>query len=63
MMKRLYRSKDNRIFAGIIGGIGEYFDVDPAILRLLWLFVLVFTGFIPGLFIYIVSIFIVPKKG
>jgi phage shock protein C len=61
-MKRLYKSNDNKIFAGVIGGIGEYFDVDPVILRLLWLLVVTFTGFVPGLFVYFLAIIIVPKK-
>ncbi|KKG25473.1 PspC domain-containing protein, partial [Methanosarcina sp. 2.H.T.1A.15] len=35
-MKKLYRSKKNRIIAGVCGGIGEYLDVDPTLIRLLW---------------------------
>ncbi|KPJ55154.1 hypothetical protein AMJ47_01400 [Parcubacteria bacterium DG_72] len=62
MMKRLYRSEKNKVFAGIIGGIGEYFEVDPVILRILWLLIVVFTGFFPGLLAYIIAIFLVPKK-
>jgi len=61
-MKKLYRSEKNKVFAGIIGGIGEYLDVDPVILRVLWLLIVVFTGFFPGLVAYIISIFLVPKK-
>ena len=61
-MKKLYRSKNNRIFAGIIGGVGEYFDVDPSALRLLWIFILVFTGFIPGIIAYIIAMFVIPKQ-
>jgi len=61
-MKRLYRSEKNKVFAGIIGGIGEYFEVDPVILRILWLLIVVFTGFFPGLLAYIIAIFLVPKK-
>lgn len=61
-MKKLYRSNTNKIFGGIIGGIGEYFDVDPALLRLAWLLVLIFTGVVPGLIAYIVALFVVPQK-
>lgn len=61
-MKNLYRSRDNKVFAGIFGGLGEYFDIDPTILRLLWLFVLVITAFVPGIIAYIIAIFIVPRK-
>lgn len=61
-MKKLYRSDTNKIFAGIIGGIGEYFNVDPSILRVAWLVMVIFTGIFPGLLIYILAIFIVPKR-
>ena len=60
--KKLYRSKDNKILAGIIGGLGEYFDIDPTVLRLGWLLVFVFTGILPGLLAYIIAILIVPNK-
>ena len=60
--KKLYRSEENRIFAGILGGLGEYFDVDPVLLRLVWLLVTVFTGLFPGVIVYIFAIFIIPKK-
>ncbi len=33
-MKRFYRSRENKIWAGIIGGVGEYFNIDPSFLRL-----------------------------
>ncbi len=61
-MKKLYRSNTNKIFAGIIGGIGEYFDVDPTLIRVLWLIFVVFTGVFPGLLVYIVAIYIIPKQ-
>lgn len=61
-MKKLYKSNTNKIFAGVIGGIGEYFDVDPVLLRILWLLILVATGVFPGLLAYLIAIFIVPKK-
>ena len=41
--KRLYRSKDNVMLAGVCGGIGEYFDIDPTLVRLAWV-VLGFCG-------------------
>lgn len=61
-MKKLYRSKENRVFAGIIGGLGEYFEVDPVLLRVLWLLVVIFTGFVPGLIAYIIAFFIIPER-
>ena len=61
-MKKLYKSKENKIFAGVIGGIGEYFNFDPVILRLIWIVTVVFTGFFPGIIVYLVAVFIVPQK-
>lgn len=61
MYKKLYRSEDNKVVAGIIGGLGEYFNVDPVLLRLVWLLIVVATGIVPGLLVYIVALFIVPK--
>ena len=61
-MKKLYKSKKNKVFAGIIGGIGEYLDVDPVALRIVWILLVVFTGLIPGIIAYLIAIFIVPNK-
>ena len=61
-MKKLYRSTENRIVAGVIGGIGDYFNVDPVVLRLVWVFVVIFTGFFPGVLCYIIAIFIIPLE-
>ena len=61
-MKHFYKSDKNRIFAGVIGGLGEYFNIDPALLRLVWVLVVVFTGFAPGILAYIVAIFVIPRK-
>ena len=61
-MRHLYRSKTNKVFGGIFGGLGEHFDVDPVILRLLWVFVVIFTGVVPGLVVYLIALFVVPHK-
>lgn len=61
-MKNLYRSDTNKVFAGICGGLGDYWKIDPAVLRLLWILLTVFTGFVPGVIAYILAIFIVPVK-
>ena len=58
--KRLYRSRKNRIFAGVCGGLGEYFNIDPVIIRLFWVFVLIFTGIVPGTLMYIIAFIIMP---
>ena len=58
--KRLYRSSTNRVLAGICGGLGEYFDTDTTVLRLLWLLIVIFTGVFPGVLAYIIAIFVIP---
>lgn len=60
-MKHLYRSKTNRIFGGIIGGLGEYFEIDATLLRLLWIVILIFTGVLPGLVAYLIALAVVPE--
>lgn len=61
-MKKLTRSEKDRVISGVIGGLGEYFNVDSVILRLAWILVVVFTGVFPGLIVYLLAIFVVPKK-
>ncbi len=61
-MKKLYKSKENKIFSGIIGGLGEYFNVDSVILRLLWIVIVISTGIFPGILAYIIATFVVPEK-
>ncbi len=60
--KRLYRSEKNKIIAGIFGGLGEYAHIDPVLFRLIWILILVFTGFVPGLIAYLLAIIVIPKK-
>jgi len=60
--KKLYRSRENRIAGGVCGGLGEYFDIDPTLVRVLFVFG-AFLG-IPGalLLIYLVMLIIVPQE-
>ena len=44
-IKKLYRSKDDRMLAGVCGGIAEYLDIDPTVVRILWIVSVVFAGF------------------
>ncbi len=62
MKKRLYKSKDDKIFAGVLGGIGEYFDIDPTILRLLYILIAVMTALFPAIIGYIIAALVVPKR-
>jgi phage shock protein C len=59
--KQLYRSRDERMVAGICGGLGEYLDIDPTIVRLIFVFGTVITG--SGLFwAYLIMMLVVPEE-
>lgn len=62
LMKRLYRSETNKMVAGVLGGLGEYFRIDPTILRLLFVVVL-FMSFFTVAIIYLVAAVIIPAEG
>ena len=59
-MKRIYRSKEESVIAGICGGIAEYFGVDPVLIRLIWL-ALIFFGTM-GIPLYLLAWIIIPQK-
>ncbi|MEX0689835.1 MAG: PspC domain-containing protein [Candidatus Paceibacterota bacterium] len=61
-MKKLHRSKDNKIISGILGGVGEYFNVDPVLVRFIYILVMFATGLAPLVLAYLVAYFIIPKK-
>ncbi len=58
-MEKLYRSTTDHKIAGVCGGLGEYFKVDPVIFRIIFV-VFLFTG--AGLLVYIIMWILVPKK-
>lgn len=62
MEKKLTRSRKNRVLAGVMGGLGEFFGVDPVLLRLGYLILTVFSGFLPGIIGYALAILIVPEE-
>lgn len=60
MSKKLYRSDNNRMVAGVCGGIAEYFNIDPTVVRVIWAVVSCFAGI--GILAYIVCALIIPAK-
>ncbi|MGM0602647.1 MAG: PspC domain-containing protein [Bacillota bacterium] len=60
MKKRIYRSRDDRIIAGICGGLADYFNIDATLIRLAFVFIFIFQGI--GLIAYLIAWFIIPEK-
>ncbi len=56
--KRLYKSHTNRVICGVCGGIGEYFNIDPTIIRLIWILLICCAG--TGFLAYIIAAIIMP---
>ena len=61
-MTRLYRSETNKKIAGICGGIGEMMDVDPTIIRLVFVVLDLITGIFPLIVAYLIAWWIVPVQ-
>jgi phage shock protein PspC (stress-responsive transcriptional regulator) len=59
--KKLTRST-NKILAGVCGGIAEYFDIDPTLVRILYAALTFFSAAFPGLILYIIMMLIMPEK-
>jgi phage shock protein C len=60
MGNRLYRSRDDRVLAGVAGGVAEYFDLDPSLVRVGWAVLFFAGGF--GLLLYIIMAIVVPEE-
>ena len=60
MQKKLYRSKKDKMIAGVCGGIAEYFDIDPTLVRLLTLLFILLGG--AGVITYLIAWIIIPEK-
>ena len=60
MDKRLYRSYEHKMIAGVCGGLGEYFDMDPTIVRLIVVAAALIGG--SGLLAYLLAWIIIPQR-
>ena len=60
MAKKFYRSRKNRVIAGVCGGMAEYFDIDPIIVRLITLSLVLSAG--GGIIAYLIARIAVPKE-
>jgi phage shock protein C len=59
--KRLYLSSEDRKISGVCGGLGEYFEADPTLIRLGWIILTLATGIVPGIIAYFIAALIIPK--
>lgn len=57
--KKLYRSSSNRMICGVCGGVAEYLNIDPTVIRLLWV---MFGVFGLGILVYIAAAIIMPVQ-
>lgn len=60
--KKLVRSA-NRVFGGVLGGLAEYFGIDPTVVRVCYVLLAIFSAGFPGLLVYIILLLIMPEKG
>ena len=60
-VKTLTRS-NNKVLAGVLAGIAEYFNYDPTLVRLLFVLLVLVTGIVPGVLVYILAVLVMPKK-
>lgn len=60
MEKRLYKSNVNKKISGVCGGVGEYFDIDPTLIRLGWIVFCALGG--SGIIAYIIAAIIMPRN-
>ena len=59
-MKKLYKSNQNKVVAGVCGGIAEYFNIDPTIIRLAWVLFCLVGG--SGVLGYIICALVIPSE-
>lgn len=60
-MSKLTKSVHNRMVAGVCGGIAEYFDMDPTLVRIGYVLASFFTAAFPGLLVYFIMAVIIPE--
>ncbi|MBR5496113.1 MAG: PspC domain-containing protein [Oscillospiraceae bacterium] len=61
MNRRVVKSQINKMISGVCGGLADYFNMDPTIMRLLWV-VLTFVSFGVGILLYIAAAIIIPNE-
>lgn len=60
--KPLRRSRQNSMIAGVVGGLAKYFDLDPTMLRIVYVLVSLFSAAFPGIILYLILWVIMPLE-
>jgi phage shock protein C len=60
--KRMMRSRSDRMIGGVCGGMAEYFNIDPSLVRVGWVLITFFSGFFLGIIAYVVLMVVVPEQ-
>lgn len=60
--KILTKNKKDKIISGVLAGLAEHFELDPTLVRIIFLALLAFSGFVPGIFAYFLAALIMPEK-
>jgi phage shock protein C len=60
--KKLYRSRSNSMISGVCGGVAEYLNLDPTVVRIIFVLLSLFTAGFPGLIFYIAAMLIIPLE-
>ena len=60
--KALRRSRSNRMIAGVMGGLGEHYDIDPVKLRIIFVLVSIFSAAFPGIIVYLILWVLIPLE-
>lgn len=60
-MKKLRRSRKERMIAGVCGGLADYFSMDPTLVRILYILVSILSVAFPGILVYIILWLIIPE--
>ena len=61
--RRLRRSRDDRMIAGVVGGLAEYFGQDPALFRVLSVVLSIVSAAVPGILVYAILWLVIPEEG
>jgi len=59
--RRLRRSKSHRMIGGVVGGLADYFDRDPTLLRVLYVLISVLSAAFPGILVYVILWIVIPE--